>query len=141
MEFKTFLQARANLEYKGFARSAWGADFMDPITFLNLFYTAKGDNGTGWWDQKYVEMLDEANRTLDPQKRFELLGKAEQFMIDAQPVIPLDTPATNWMKKPYVKGMYPNPMTLHPWKFVYIEHDQAKWDQGVPTMTERVNSE
>jgi hypothetical protein len=41
------------------------------------------------------------------------------------------------MKKPYVKGMYPNPGTLHPWKFVYIEHDQAKWDTGVPDMTVR----
>ncbi len=23
--------------------------------------------------------------------------------------------------------MYPNPLTMHPWKFVYIEHDPAKW--------------
>ena len=34
------------------------------------------------------------------------------------------------MKKPYVKGLYPNPGTLHPWKFVYIERDPAKWDQN-----------
>jgi hypothetical protein len=27
--------------------------------------------------------------------------------------------------------MYPNPGTLHAWKFVYIEHDPAKWDQNV----------
>jgi hypothetical protein len=31
------------------------------------------------------------------------------------------------MKKPYVMGMYPNPVTMHAWKFVYIEHDPAKW--------------
>jgi len=24
--------------------------------------------------------------------------------------------------------MYPNPGTLHPWKFVYIERDQNKWN-------------
>jgi hypothetical protein len=34
------------------------------------------------------------------------------------------------MKKPYVKGLYPNPGVLHPWKFVYIERDPAKWDQN-----------
>jgi hypothetical protein len=34
--------------------------------------------------------------------------------------------------------MYPNPMTLHPWKFVYIEHDPAKWDRGMPQMAEVV---
>jgi len=43
-------------------------------------------------------------------------------------LLPLYTPATNWLKKPYVKGMYANPVTLHPWKFVYIEHDPSKWD-------------
>jgi hypothetical protein len=42
----------------------------------------------------------------------------------------------NWMKKPYVKGMYPNPLTLHAWKYVYIEYDSAKWDQGTPNMAE-----
>src|SRR2546421_1564319 len=135
IEWKTFLDTRANLEYKGFSRAGWIGDYADPFTFLALFYTPKGDNGTGWWDPKYVKMLDEANHQLDPQKRYELLAKAESYMLDAQPVIPLLTNATNLMKKPYVKGMYPNPQTLHAWKFVYIERDPAKWDYGVPDMS------
>jgi oligopeptide transport system substrate-binding protein len=135
MEFKTFLQTRAKLDYKGFSRAGWVGDYMDPYTFLALFSTEGGDNGTGWFDPKYVNLLKEANRELDAQKRYEMLAKAEAYLIDAQPVIPLATNATNWMKKPYVKGMYPNPGTLHAWKFVYIEYDQAKWDRGVPDMT------
>ena len=71
--------------------------------------------------------LDEANRTIDPKKRYELLAKAEAYMLEAQPIIPLMTRATDWLKKPYVKGMYPNPGTQHAWKYVYIEHDPAKW--------------
>ena len=109
---------------------------MDPFTFLNIFYTAGGDNGTGWWDPEYVRLLDEANTTLDPARRYELLAEAEAYMLAAQPIIPFETNATNWMKKPYVKGMYPNPGTLHAWKFVYIEHDPAKWDSGVPDMSQ-----
>ena len=135
IEWKTFLQTRSNLEYKGFSRAGWIGDFADPFTFLALFYTPKGDNGTGWWDAKYVAMLDEANKERDPQKRYALLAKAEAYMLDAQPVIPLLTNATNLMKKPYVKGMYPNPQTLHAWKFVYIERDPAQWDYGVPNMS------
>lgn len=129
IEFRTFLQVRANGDYKGMARDAWGGDYMDPFTFLNLFYKG-AENGSGWNDPKYDAMLDAANREGDPQKRFELFAKAEAYMLDEQPVIPLDTPTVNWMKKPYVKGMYGNPLTLHPWKFVYIEHDQAKWEEG-----------
>ncbi len=135
MEWKTFLDARAKLEYKGFARGSYGADYMDPFTFLSIFYTA-GESGTGWYDLKYVSMVDEANRTLDHQKRYELLAKAEAYLLDNQPIIPIDTASVNWLKKPYVKGLYPNPASLYAWKYVYIERDQAKWDYGTPSLTE-----
>ena len=133
MEWKTFLESRENLEYKGFARGAFGADYMDPFTFLSIFYTG-GDNGTGWEDPKYIAMLDEANRTLDHNKRYELLAKAEAYLLDAQPIIPIATPSVNFVKKPYVKGMYPNPASLYPWKYIYIERDQAKWDYSTPKL-------
>jgi len=132
MEFRTFLVARANLEYKGVARAGWIGDYIDPYTFLDIFSTPTGNNGTGWWDPAYVRMLEQANRTLDPGQRYELLAKAEAYLLDVQPMLPLLTRSTDWMKKPYVKGMYPNPGTMHPWKFVYIEHDPAKWDSGMP---------
>jgi len=134
MDWKTFLVTKDKLEYKGFARGAWGADYMDPFTFLGIFYSE--DSGTGWHDPKYVSLLDEANRTLDHKKRYELLAEAESYMLKAQPVIPLDTASVNWVKKPYVKGMYPNPASLYPWKYVYIERDQAKWDSGTPSLAE-----
>ena len=134
MEFRTFLVARANLEYKGIARAGWIGDYMDPYTFLDIFSTIAGNNSSGWFDPAYVRMLEDANRTLDPAKRFELLARAEAYLLDVQPVMPLLTRATDWMKKPYVKGMYPNPATMHSWKFVYIEHDPAKWDYGMPDL-------
>jgi len=136
MESKTYMAARGKLDYKGFALGIWGADYMDPTTFLNIFRTRGGDNGTGWWDQTYIDLLDEANHTIDTQKRYALLAKAEKYMLDAQPVIPIETPAVNWVKKPYVKGLYPNPQCLFAWKFVYIERDAAKWDYGTPSLTD-----
>jgi oligopeptide transport system substrate-binding protein len=128
MEWRTFLDSRAKLQYKGFARSGWVGDYMDLFTFLNIFSTPKGDNGTGWWDRTYAATLIEANRESDAARRYALMAGAEVLLLEAQPVIPLMTNATNWVKKPYVKGMYPNPVTLHAWKFVYIEHDPDKWD-------------
>ena len=134
VEWKTFLDMRSKLEYKGFARAGWVGDYMDPYTFLTLFSVAGHDNGTGWLDQKYVQMLRAANREPDQLKRYAMLAKAEEYLVAEQPIIPLATNATNWMKKPYVKGLYPNPGTLHPWKYVYIEHDTAKWDRGMPDL-------
>lgn len=135
MEGKTFFAAQAKLDYKGVSRFGWAADYMDPYTFLGIFYTAGGSNGTGWWDPKYAALLDEANRTIDHQKRYELMAEAEKLLLEVQPVIPLVAGSTRWMKKPYVKGMYPNAMTLHAWKWVYLERDTAKWDYGMPAMT------
>lgn len=136
MESKTYMSARSKLEYKGFALGIWGGDYMDPTTFLNLFLSPGSDNGTGWWDPKYVAMLEEANHTIDRLKRYEQLAKAEKYMLDAQPMIPIDTPSVNWVKKPYVKGMYPNPLSLFAWKFVFIERDESKWDYKAPSLTD-----
>lgn len=130
-EWKTFLVVRKELDYNGFARAGWVGDYMDPFTFLNLFYSDNNDSSTGWHNPKFDKMMDDANKELDEMKRFEKLAEAEFFMMQEQPVVPLITQATNWIKKPYVKGLYPNPGTLHAWKFVYIERDPAKWDTDV----------
>jgi ABC-type transport system substrate-binding protein len=128
---QTFLPTLTKVEYQGFGRRGWVADYMDPFTYLGLFYTESNDGATGWYDKKYDGLLAEANRTIDVEKRFTLLAEAEFYMMQQQLVVPLNTAATNWMKKPYLKGFYPNPGTLHPWKFAYIESDSAKWDKNV----------
>ncbi len=131
MEFKTYLPYYKGLQYDGFAQSLWSGDYMDPYTFLNLHYGKDNEGGAGFYDPKYDKMLDEANSEIDPDKRFEKLARAEFYLMEQLPSIPLTINATNWMKKPYVKGMYPNAGTLIPWKFVYIEHDPAKWETDV----------
>jgi oligopeptide transport system substrate-binding protein len=131
MEFRTFLPMMNKVEYDGFARRGWVGDYMDPYTFLGLYYSQANEGGTGWWDPKYDKMLDDANNTTDVMARYEKLAAAEFYISQQQIVVPLGTNGTSWMKKPYVKGMYPNPGTLFPWKFVYIERDPNKWDANV----------
>lgn len=131
MEFKTFLPYFKSLQYEGFSQFLWSGDYMDPYTFLSLQYGKENEGGAGFYDAKYDKMLDDANAELDPEKRYEMLARAENYLMDQLPMVPLTINATNWMKKPFVKGMYPNPGTLLPWKFVYIERDQSKWDRDV----------
>jgi oligopeptide transport system substrate-binding protein len=128
MEARTQMVARNRLDYDGFARGGWAGDFLDPFTFLTVFATQGGDNGTGWSAPEFVRTLNEANSIEDPRARMAALARAESMVIAAQPIIPLYVGATNWLKKPYVNGLYPNALTMHPWKFVSIEHDHAKWE-------------
>ncbi|MEP6923598.1 MAG: peptide ABC transporter substrate-binding protein [Pyrinomonadaceae bacterium] len=128
MEFKTFQAYRNAVEYEGFAQFLWSGDYVDPYTFLGLQYGVGNNGGSGFADPQYDRMLDEANNELDTTKRYEKLARAEAYVMDQQLLIPVYVPATNWMKKPYVKGLYPNSGTLHAWKYVYIERDPAKWE-------------
>ncbi len=127
MEFRTFLPLLNKVQYDGFARRGWVGDYMDPYTFLSLYYSQANEGGTGWWDPKFDKLLDDANNIVDVQKRNEKLAEAEFYIMQQQIIIPLGTSGTSWMKKPYIKGFYPNPGTLHAWKFVYIERDPSKW--------------
>ena len=134
MEWQAYLEDTRTMAFKGMARRGWVGDYMDPYTFLELFATPTGNNGSGWFSSEYLENLIRGNGSLDPEERFRLLAEAEAQILEVQPIIPLFTNSTNWMKKPYVKGMYPNPGTNHPWKYVYIEHDPALWDRGTPSL-------
>jgi oligopeptide transport system substrate-binding protein len=127
VDWRTFVSLRSGRDYSGLTRDGWAGDYVDPFSFLSVFSTAAGENNSGWYDDEYVRLLDEANRSADRTDRLDKLSKAESYLLDAQPVIPLLTLATNWLKKPYVKGMYANAQTLHPWKFVYVERDRSKW--------------
>ncbi len=136
-EFKTFLADRNAMRYEGMAQSLWGGDYTDPFTFLGLHYGAVNDGGSGFFDPKYDKLLNDANAELDPQKRYEMLARAEYYLIDQMPAMPLTINATNWVKKPWIKGLYPNSGSLFSWKFVYIERDPAKWDTDVEKIMER----
>ncbi|MDM7923610.1 MAG: peptide ABC transporter substrate-binding protein [Pyrinomonadaceae bacterium] len=130
-EWKTFLNTRKALEYSGLGRAGWIGDYMDPMSFLKLFYGKNNDSSTGWHNPKFDRLIDEANKQADPKLRFEKMAEAEFMVMQDQPVLPWQTQKTNFLRKPYVKGLYPNPGTLHAWKFVYIETDPAKWDRDV----------
>jgi|CXWL01.1.fsa_nt_gi oligopeptide transport system substrate-binding protein len=137
MEFKTFLPYMKGLQFDGFAQYLWSGDYIDPYAFLTLHYGEGNEGGSGFYDAKYDKMLDDANTELDEQKRYLKLAQAEAYLMEQVPMIPLTVNATNWMKKPYLKGIYPNPGTLLPWKFAYVERDPAKWDTDVANIMTR----
>ena len=45
MEFRTFLPLLNKVDYDGFARRGWVGDYMDPYTFLSLYYSEANEGG------------------------------------------------------------------------------------------------
>ncbi|QNN24186.1 peptide ABC transporter substrate-binding protein [Planctomycetales bacterium ZRK34] len=88
-EWKVFIKRRSAGNFM-VARGGWFGDYTDPTTFLDLFKTGNGNNDSGFSDPKYDAMLAEAAETLDPVQRFDLLEKAEAYIVrDRLPIVPL----------------------------------------------------
>ncbi len=93
----------------------WVGDYPDPTTFLNLWYSGSSLNMFGYNDPVYDQMLNEAQQISDRQKRFELLAKAEEYLLQNGTVIPLwHNPSFNIYDKRFLDGFYQNVLDLHP---------------------------
>ncbi len=88
-ESKTFLDDKKNARYM-IARAVWFGDYNDPTTFLEMFKTGNGNNDSKFSDPAYDQMLEEADRRLDPHERLTALADVERYLVrEALPLLPL----------------------------------------------------
>ena len=107
--FKTRLN-RTNQGQFDIVISAWGADFADPISFLDMFTSINSYNAGKWKNAQYDKLI-EASKSTDAGnsgKRWDDLVSAEKILIQEQGISPLYQQATAWMVKPKVKGVIYN---------------------------------
>lgn len=119
-EWKVYINSQQKLDYD-IARAAWGGDYVDPNTFLDMFVTDGGNNETGWSNKEYDRLITEAGRTGDMPKRFELFQKAEAILMDEVPIMPIYFYTRPTLVHPSVKNFFPTVLDLHPWKYVYLD--------------------
>lgn len=76
-------------------RAAWIADYPDPETFLSMFYGKYMQNNNwnpnsfGFNDSGYNSLIDQILKEAKPDKRTELMMKADQILIDKAAVMPI----------------------------------------------------
>jgi oligopeptide transport system substrate-binding protein len=100
----------------------WGADYNDPMTFLDMWITNGDFNETGWSNAKYDELIKNAQIEKDAKKRMQYMYDAEKILIDEMPVGPIFFRASSVIMKPYVKGWQDNMSApVFDLKGVYIE--------------------
>jgi len=123
-EWGSYMQATKSLQFDIVSRS-WIGDYLDPNTFLSCFVTGDGNNRTGWSNPGYDQRLRAAAAELEPARRLATLSEAEAILLDESPVAPIYHMATNELIKPYVRGLYPTPLNVHPLTYLWI-------DRGAP---------
>ncbi len=119
-DFRVWLDNLRTLSYQ-VSRSRWVGDYNDPSSFLELFRTGGGNNQTGWSSPEYDRLNDQADRTLDPAARREILRKAEALLLEEAPIAPVFYGARTYLIRPYVRGWVPSLLGIHRYQYVGLD--------------------
>ena len=103
-EWKVFQTTRTQKQYQ-IARHGWSGDYVDPMTFLEMWTSASALNDAGFSNAEYDSVISDAISELDTKKREELLHKAEDILMDEMPIMPIYYYTKVKGIKPYVKGI------------------------------------
>jgi oligopeptide transport system substrate-binding protein len=118
-EWGVYLDDRTNLNYS-VARAGWIGDYMDPNTFLDMFVTNGGNNGTGWSNKTYDALIAKAKATTDPTARMATLHDAEKILMTDMPIIPIYYYTNPVLLKKTIKNFYQSTLGFVDWKNAYM---------------------
>ena len=124
-EWKVFLDTMSNMNYD-IACSTWIGDFMDPVTFLDMWTTGNRNNATHWGDPKYNKLIHHAARTGDSKVRLDLLHQAEGLFLSKPPVVLVYWYTRGYLLQPSVKNWNPLALDNHNYKFIDLEPTDAR---------------
>jgi oligopeptide transport system substrate-binding protein len=100
----------------------WGADYNDPMTYLDM-WTTKGDfNRVDYSNTSYDALINKAKAESDAKKRMQDMTDAEKILMQDMPVGPIYFKAKAVATKPYFKGYVPRVFGPdYDLKFAYVE--------------------
>ena len=109
-----------SLEKEGYALGilTWIGDFADPLTFLQMWASDSNLNDGGYSNPAYDELLDRAAGQTGT-KRLKTLSESEGLLLGEGTVLPVShQPALNVVDLSSLEGWYPNPLDIHPFKYM-----------------------
>lgn len=70
-------------------RSGWCGDFNHPMAFLGLFYSKSPDNKSGYANEKYDQLFEQALKSTSEKERSEIYLKLSEIIQQENLVLPL----------------------------------------------------
>ena len=135
-EWNTFLNTRKNGDYT-IARNGWLGDYNDPISFLDMWISASGNNDcqlgkgehakvaiydldmtkwggekveNGTWAQTYDVLIGMIKKESDNAKRLEMMHAAEDLLMSTGTIVPIYYYTDLYMIDDSVKGFFSSPL-------------------------------
>ena len=105
---------------------SWIGDFSDPLTFLELFHGGSTMNESGWQNDEYDRLINEAAQ-VSSSERYTLLSQAETLLLDEGMIIHISHPISfNCIDPKEIGGWYPNAFDVHLFKYMYIKKEKVE---------------
>lgn len=121
-DFSDFLRKEDAGEFD-IAMAGWGADYNDPMTFLDLFGVKNGSNYGKYNDPKVNETLEKLQTETNINKRLDMYKEIEKIEVAENPAVaPTYYLDIHSFQKKYVHGMqYPKFGGSYQLRWAYIE--------------------
>ncbi|MGA2584405.1 MAG: peptide ABC transporter substrate-binding protein [Tepidisphaeraceae bacterium] len=104
------------------ARASWFGDYDDPSTFTDCYKSDSDDNNSKWANPEYDALCAAAAKETDQQKRFDLLAKAENILLEDAPMMPIYYYTINYMFRDNVKGLPLAASGMQEFKSIEVSH-------------------
>ncbi len=98
----------------------WGIDYNDPYSMLAVMLSNSGNVNTGWVNEEYDALIQQASTEMDDAKRVELYKQAEQILFEDGPLCPVVYMAANTFRYDYIKNSNTMPFTSTGLKYAYV---------------------
>jgi oligopeptide transport system substrate-binding protein len=100
----------------------WGADYNDPMTWLDMYLTGGSFNTQDWTNAEYDKLVKDAQTQTDLAKRADEMAQAEKLLLKEAAVYPLYFRSSPFVVSPKLKGLILPPYgTDFELKWAYFE--------------------
>ncbi|AZZ60153.1 peptide ABC transporter substrate-binding protein [Oenococcus sp. UCMA 16435] len=87
--------------------TSWSADYSEPLNYLNMFASGQNNNYTGWSNEAYDQVLEDAinKGNSDPTYRNSQEIKAEKILSQQTVISPLYSVTEGYLRNSRLKGI------------------------------------
>lgn len=103
-EWGVYLESRDQGKFD-IARAGWASDYVDAMSFVDMWVTNGGNNDTFWSNKEYDRLVDVAKSTSDPAKRIKAMHDAEKILMDEMPVMPIYFTTRPYLESTVAQGV------------------------------------
>ena len=83
----------------------WGPDYLDTMTYIDMWLTNGGNNKTNWSNAKYDSLLEEVKNSADNNIRIRKMMEAEKILGVEFPIAVLTKNVKNILVSDRIKDM------------------------------------